>query len=709
MATLSTIRKHGAALVIIIGIALFAFIAGDAAKVFQPSQNARNVGVISGKKIDAQEFQKMVEEYTQVVGFMRGGASLTEEENAQIKDEVWNTLVTNILIGSEAEKLGLTVTAAELQSVINAGSHPLLTNTPFVSQTTGKFDSDVLMKFLADHATMDAEVMPAEYIEYYNQLYTYWKFVENNIISDLLMQKYEAFVVGSQLSNPVAAEYNFNARNNHAEVKYAVVPFSSVADSLVKVSDSDIKRLYNGKKELYKQPVELRAIKYIDVTVKPSQADREALLAEVNEFASQLATAEEVGALVRLANSEVAYSAVPVTEKALPEDVVARLDSVKGSEVFGPYYNVADDSYNAFRVLSKVQQPDSVQFRVLQAATAEQADSIYGALTAKRGAAKFADLAEKYGQQAEPAWIATANIEGSAVEGDNATYLNAIFGMKKGEIKQVSLGQANLVIEAVDTKNPVQKYVAAVIKRPAYFSNETYAEAYNALSAFVASNQTLEDLEANAEEAGFRLYTNNSLGNTAHTIGGVKGTREALRWAFGAKKGEVSQIFEAGDNDHLMVFAVSGIHEAGYRPVSEMSDIFRVQALNDKKAEYILANAKKVSTMDEAAALEGAKSDVLRRVTFSSAAYVSKTPASEPAISGAVECLEEGVLSAPIKGNGGIYFLQVEKKNTGVATFDAAAEQKTLESAAVRNINGQTILNELYRKGNVEDNRYLFF
>ena len=709
MATLSTIRKHGAALVIIIGIALFAFIAGDAAKVLQPSQNAQNVGIINGKKVDAQEFQKLVEEYTQAVMAMRGGASLSEEENAQIKDEVWNTLVTNTLIGSEANKLGLTVTAAELQSVINSGSHPLLRNTPFVNQATGQFDADILMKFLAEYASMDPEVIPAEYIADYNQLYTYWKFIESNILSDLLMQKYETLIVESQLSNPVAAEYNFNARNNHAEVKYVVIPFSSVADSLVKVSNGDIKRLYDAKKELYKQHAELRSVKYIDVAVKPSQADRDALFAEMKDYAGQLATAEEVGALVRLASSDVAFSSVPVTEKALPEDVVARLDSVKGDEVYGPYYNAADDSYNAFRVLNKVQQPDSVQFRVIQAANAEQADSIYGALTAKRGAAKFADLAEKYGQSAEAAWIATANIEGAAIEGDDATYLNTIFGLKKGEIKQLNLGQVYLVVEAVDTKNPVQKYTAAVIKRPAYFSNETYAEAYNKLSAFVASNQTLEDLEANAEEAGFRLYTNNSLANIAHTIGGVKGTREALRWAFGAKKGEVSQIFEAGENDHLMVFAVADIYEAGYRPVDEMTDIFRADALNEKKAEYILANAKKVSTMDEAATLEGAKSDVLRRVTFGSAAYVSKAPASEPVISGAVEALEEGVLSAPIKGAGGVYFLQVEKKNTGVATFDAAAEQENLETAAQRNISGQTILNELYRKGNVEDNRYLFF
>ena len=714
MATLQSIRKHGAALVIVIGIALFAFIAGDAAKVLQPGQNSQNVGQINGKKIEAQYFQQLVEEYTQAINFIRGANSLTEAESAQVKDEVWNTLVTNTLIGEEAAKLGLTVTTAELQALINEGTDPMLAQSVFRNEA-GQFDGDILMKFLAEYANMDPEVMPAEYVEYYNQLYSYWKFIESNLVSSLLIQKYEALVVGAQFSNPVAAEYSFNARNNHAEVAYAVVPYNSVADSLVKVSSSDIKKIYDAKKELYKQPAETRAIRYIDVTVTPSQADRDELLKEVGEYAEQLATAEDFGALVRLANSTVAYSEVPVTSAALPEDVVANLSSVKGDAVYGPYYNQADDTYNAFRILAKAQYPDSVQFRQIQVADADAAraktlaDSIYTAIKAVKKNANFAEIAEKYGQSADPQWIATSNFEGAAVNGDNATYLNTLFGMKKGELKQLDIAGGHLIIEVLDTKNPVEKYTAAVIKRPAYFSNETYTAAYNQLSAFVASNQTLEKFEANAEEAGFRLYPVAELSNAAHTIGGVQGTREALRWAFNAEKGEVSHIFEAGANDHLMVVAVADIHKAGYRPVAQFADMFRIQAVNDKKADKILAKAKKVGTMEEALALEGVKADTLRRVTFGSAAYVGKVPASEPIISGAAAGLEEGEFSAPIKGNGGVYFLQVVKKGNGVAQFNAASEQQTLEAAAARNINGGAILNELYRKGEVKDNRYLFF
>ena len=714
MSTLQSIRKHGAFLVIVIGLALFAFIAGDAAKVLQPHQNTQNVGIINGKKIDAQSYQKLVEEYSQAINFVRGGQSLTEEENAQVKDEVWNTLVSNTLMETEAAKLGLTVTTVELQAVIDEGTDPLLIQSAFRDQATGKFSTSMLMNFLAQYAELDQEVASPEEIDYFNQVYTYWKFIESNLKSSLLAQKYEALIAAAQFTNPVAAEYTFNARNNHAEVAYVVVPFNSVADSLVKVTTSDIKKVYDAKKELYKQPAETRAVKYIDVVVTPSQADRDELNKEVAEYAEQLATADDLGALVRLANSTVAYSEVPVSPAGLPEDVVANIANVAEGTVYGPYYNQADDTYNAFRILATAQLPDSVQYRQLQIVDADAertaflADSVFNALKAKKNA-NFAEIAEAFGQPSEPAWIASAHYEGASITGDNALYLNTLFGMKKGELKKINLGGVELIIEVLDTKNPVEKYTAAVIKRPAYFSNETYAEAYNKLSAFVADNQTLADMEANAEEAGFRLYPIAELNNAAHTIGGVKGTREALRWVFGAEKGEVSHIFEAGANDHLMVVAVADIHKAGYRPVADFASLLEIQALNDKKADKILADAKGVKSIEEALALAGAKADTLRRVNFSSAAYVSKVPASEPVVSGAAAGLEEGEFSGAIKGNGGIYYLQVIKKNAGAAKYDAEAEQATLKAAATRNINASSIVNELYRKGNIEDNRYLFF
>ena len=282
--------------------------------------------------------------------------------------------------------------------------------------------------------------------------------------------------------------------------------------------------------------------------------------------------------------------------------------------------------------------------------------------------------------------------------------------MKKGEIRKLSLQTGmDLVIQVVDTKNPVDKYLVADVKRPAYFSKDTYNSAYNRLSQFVASNQTLDAFKDNAEEAGFRLLDLNGLQNTAHNIGGVSSSREALRWAFGAKKGDVSQIFEVGANDHLLVLGLEDIHPAGYATLNAVEDMLKYEALNKKKAEQILANVKNVKTLAEAAVVEGAKSDTLARVTFSSPVFVSAVPASEPALSGVAATLEQGQTAGPIKGNGGIYFVQIVERGKGAQTFDAAQEQKNAVSTATRSMGHARLVNELFTKGKDVDNRYMVF
>ena len=149
MATLQNIRSKGPLLVIVIGLALFAFIAGDAWKVLQPHQS-QDVGEVNGESLSAQDYQKMVEEYTEVVKFSTGTTALSDAENNNLKDEVWNTYVRNKLIENEAKKLGLTVSKAEIQSIIDEGTHRLLQQTPFRNPATGAFDKDMLKKFLVE-------------------------------------------------------------------------------------------------------------------------------------------------------------------------------------------------------------------------------------------------------------------------------------------------------------------------------------------------------------------------------------------------------------------------------------------------------------------------------------------------------------------------------------------------------------------------------
>lgn len=712
MATLQKIRSKGPLLVIVIGLALFAFIAGDAWKVLQPHQGKQDVGEVNGEVLSAQDYQKMVDELSEVIKLTNGLNSLTEDQLNNVKDQVWQSYVNNKLIAEQAEKLGLKVTDAEIQSIIDQGTHPLLMQTPFRNPQTGMFDKDMLKKFLVDYANLNASQMPAQYVEYYQKMGAFWQFVEKTLAQSTLAEKYQNLVTKSLISNPVAAEDAFNSRTEQSDLLLTGIPYSSINDSTVQVSDSEIKDRYNEKKEQFKQLVETRDIRYIDVKVVPSDADRKAVEKEVTEYSNQLAsTTADFGTFVRSTGSSVNYSDVPVSKSVFPADVASRLDSTNVNEVYGPYYNQTDDSFNAFKLLAKVSSPDSIQFRQIQvyADTEEKtktlADSIYNAL---KGGADFAAVAKIYGQTGEATWVNAQSWEGSELDADNSKFINTLLNQPVNELANLNMGQANLILQVMNKKSMQTKYKVAVVKREVEFSKETYNAAYNKFSQFVAQNTTIDSMVKNAEESGYTLMPRTDLSSAEHYVGGVRSTREALKWIFAAKPGEVSPLYECGENDHLMVVALDKIHEAGYRDINSVAEMLRAEIRRDKKAEKIMEEMKKYNSIAQVKGMKDAVSDSVKHVTFSAPAYISVTRSSEPVIGAVAAKTAANKVSAPIKGNGGVYMIQVYAKEKGSEKFDAKQEETTLTNMAVR-IAGNQLINDLYQKAKVVDQRYLFF
>lgn len=712
MATLQNIRSKGPLLVIVIGLALFAFIAGDAWKVLQPHQS-QDVGEVNGEAISAQDFQALVEEYTEVVKFSSGMNALSDEQTNQIKDEVWRAYVNNKLIENEAEKLGLTVSKAEIQAIIDAGVHPMLQQTPFRNPQTGAFDKDMLKKFLVDYSKMNQAQMPAQYAEYYNSMYKFWSFVEKSLVQARLQEKYQALITKSLFSNPVEAEDAFNGRVDQSDLLLAAIPYSSIVDSTIVIKESDLKAAYDKKKEQFRQYVESRNIKFIDVQVTASPEDKAALQKEMDEYTVQLNGAPaDYTTFVRSTGSTSPYVDLFYTSQALPSDVVARLDSVSVGGVYGPYYNVSDNTISSFKKIATAVMPDSIQYRQIQV-TAEDAakvktlsDSIYNAI---KGGADFAEIAKKYGQTGEPTWITSANYEGAQVDGDNLKYITAITTLGQNELTNLTLGQANVILQVTNKKAMKDKYKVAVIKRPVEFSKETYSKAYNDFSQFIASNNTLDKMVANAEDAGYKLLDRNDLYSSEHGIGGVRGTKEALKWAFAAKVGEVSGLYECGESDHMLVVGVESIIPEGYRPLATVKDQLRNEILRDKKAEKIMADMKAAgaTSFEQYKNMANAVSDSIKHVTFAAPANVPVLRSSEPLVGAYASIAELNKLSAPIKGMGGVFVLQPYAKEKLNETFNQETEEATLENMHVRMAN--QFINDLYLNANVKDNRYLYF
>ena len=711
MAALGKIRKRGVTLVIIIGLGLFAFIAEEAFRSCEATKNQQRqqIGEVLGNKINVQEFQALVDEYQDVLKMTNGIDNLSEEQLNSIKDEVWNSYVNEQIIQAECKEVGLTVTDEELQNIMKEGTNPMLMRSPFVNQQTGRFDVTMLTKFLADYKK---NANNPQLAESYQKIYNFWQFIEKQLRQQTLAQKYQALIANGLLSNPVSAKMAFEGQNQENNIELASIPYSSINDNDVKVEEKDLKTKYDEQKEMYKQTVETRDIKYVTFQVEASAADRKALMQTMEDASAKLSSGANPAEVVRKAQSQFPYTGIAATKRAYPSDIAAKIDSMSVGQTTAPFETKSDNTLNVVKLISKTQMPDSIEYRQIQVggatieAARQTADSIYNAL--KTGA-DFETLAQKYGQTAQKQWLTSAMYENSnTMDEESKNYLNAINSLGTNELKNLEFSQGNIILQVTARKAMVDKYDVAVIKHSIDFSKATYSDAYNKFSQYVSENKTLEELEKNAAKFGFKVQERKDLFNSEHNVAGLRATRETMKWIFDAKEGEVSPLYECGNNDNLLVVALTKVNPVGYRSLDDVKDIVKAEVVRDKKFEQIKAKFAGVADI-AAAKAKGARVDSVNQVTFSAPVFVQATGASEPALSGAVSAAKQGEFCKNVvKGNGGAYLFKVLKKSDreGVK-FDEKMTEKQLKQQAMQAAG--RFIQELYQKANVVDNRYLFF
>lgn len=719
MTALGKIRSKGILLIIIIGLGLFAFIAEEAFRSCNgiKGQNSQQIGEVLGEKIYVQDFQKLLEEYQDAMKLTMRTDNLSEDQLNQLKDQVWQQLVSERVMKEDCKKLGLTVTEDELQNVLNDGTNQLLTQTPFVNQQTGRFDVSILKQFIDAYRKAEAS-NNSQQLDQMRPAYNYWLFVEKNLRTQLLAQKYQSLLANCVLSNKVEAKMAFNEENEEAQIQLAAIAYNTIKDADIKVTDEELKAKYEELKPAFRQQQETRDVKMVDVQVKASATDRGQLQKDMAGYQKQLAAAADPTQVVSKSGSMIQYIGLPVSGKAFQQypDIASKIDSMAVGTT-GVVENTKDNTYNIVRILSRTELPDSVEFRQIQVggktleAARASADSIQKALAA---GGDFQAIAKRYGQDSTTTWFTGAMYEqASTMSQDNRTYIEALLNGAVGSTQNIELTQGNVVIQVLNRKAMKSKAVAAVIKKEIRFSDNTYSKAYNRFSQFVTQSQaSLADLQKHATKFGYTVQDLNDFATSSHTVGNVGGSgiRDAIKWIFEAKEGQVSQLFEAGkENDHLLVLCMTKIHPQGYRPWddAQVKEILKREVIRDKKAEMIMAKLKGVNSI-AAAQAKGAKVSTVNQITFAAPAFIQATGAAEPALSGAVAATAQGKFcSVPVKGNAGVYVFQVVKKQMRPAKYNEEQQIQMCRQRAMQYMGN--FMQDLVFGAGVVDNRYLFF
>ena len=297
----------------------------------------------------------------------------------------------------------------------------------------------------------------------------------------------------------------------------------------------------------------------------------------------------------------------------------------------------------------------------------------------------------------------------NTMDADTKAYITAINTMAVGETRNLALNNGNVILKVTDRKGLQPKYVAAVVKKDITFSKDTYSKAFNKFSQFVSGNLTQDGLEKNAKKNGYVVEEQKGVSHGQHLVAGIHGSHDALKWVFEAEKGDVSPLYECGDNDNLLVLVVTNINEKGYYTLEneQVKEYVRTQVIKDKKAEKLLAKFNGVKNIAQAKA-KGAKIVPVNQITFNAPAFIQVAGASEPALSGAVAATQLGKFSShPVKGEGGVYMFQVKDKRSLALKYDEKSYLQRLAQRAMQMAGN--FMQELYIKADIKDNRYMFF
>ena len=643
MVSLNTLRtKFGVLLSVVIAGALLAFIFSLKTEMGF-SGNDPEVGSINGEDIRYSEFLAAYDDVKSQMGELN-----TDQAAQQALANTWQILLSDYVFTPGFAELGLAVGAAEHKAMVRGERASNVFGSVFGNPQTGEYSIEALTSFL-------------QQVESNPQAQQMWAFLSKQADVDRAMMKYQELVKKGAYATALEVERGVKAANNSYNGRYVVARYNTVADSLVTVSDSEIKAYYNANKSQYKQ-TPYRTISYVEYEVVPTEEDKAAVEAEAKAAAEQFAVVEDVKSFSR----ENRHASIAQTYITAAQMTAEEKDALTKGKMYGPA--LVADEWRAARVVDVRNVPEkyTLSHIVLNYTDTQLADSLV--TVAKKG--DFAALASQYSiaeTAAEGGKIGEVTYSSLAPE-----FADALVGKKKGDIVKVTMGNAIQVLK-IESVDAIQKhYKLASLTYPLVASQQTQRDVHNAASLF-AVNAAKEGFDATVT-AQAQSSRSANIEHAARAVRGIDAhSLEVVFWANKAKVGDVSELIKL-DNNHYVIATLTGINDNEYRTVKEVASQIKSTLLRDKKFEQIAATMTGATIEEVAAAAQG-EVKTFENVKYD--AYYIPGIGVEPRVLGAIASLEAGKLSAPIKGASGVYVLV----NDAVTP---AEEAQTLEAEKVK-------------------------
>ncbi|MDR3251694.1 MAG: SurA N-terminal domain-containing protein, partial [Tannerella sp.] len=711
-ATLEKIRNKAGLLVTIVGLALFAFIIGDLLNSSNSfiSKNQNNVVVVNGNAVDYQEYMNRENELTDVYKIQTGSSNLSESYTTQIRQSVFDEIVMENIIDPRLEKLGIVVTPEEMTDLVEGEyiSPVLRQISIFQNQETGMFDRTAVINFL--NQIKDIDSYPLDVQPQLLQGKALWMFWEKNIKRNRLNEKYTALLGKALVANSIDAKNAFDNTSENSDIVYVMERFINTADSTISVSKAEIEKLYNERKELFRQQ-EACVIDYITVDIVPSPADYSKVETEMNAIREELETTENVAALTNEKSDRkyinAFYSVDGLgTDKQLTDFVA----TAEVGDIEGPLFE--DNKYRILKLIDKTVGPDSVKVseiliapRATEAETRVFADSLVNVLN-KGG--DFAEIAKQYSvdqlaqNEGDMGWMT----EAGALSGINEEFKRTVFTQPVDQSAVVKSTYGLHIVKVTEKTKNVSKYKIADIVNTVTPSSTTRTQLYNALNQFIANNNSIEKIEAEATNNGYVLVPNARVYGTDITIGLITGARQVVRWAFNSNKGQISEINEC--DDKFVVAAMKGKLQEGYQSLNAVSEQLKTEIATRKKGEEIAANlkAQNLSSIEQYASAMNETPDTVKFITMGTSRITNI--GIEPKLNALITAAPLNRVSEPVAGNNGVYVFSVTNRTQSNKTFDQQTEKTMLEAEYSYRI-GSLLFRYLQQSAEIEDNRIRFY